>query len=392
MKAREAYKAYIAQIFDLAGIVGAKDKAARIFALETALAKLHWPRDETREAEKIYNPLTINELARFAPRFAWKAFFEEMGIKPPSGAKDLGARRVIIAEKSAFPKIADLFGKTPIATWRDYLVFHYLSEHASYLPKRFDDAYFAFYGTALTGRGAQLARDKRAVRFVGGVIGEGVGELYVAKYFPPEAKAKAQALVANLLKVYAERIKTRDWMTDATRAKALEKVMTMVVKIGYPDKWRDYSALQVDASDLLGNSQRSTVFGWNRDLNRLDDPVDRAEWGMTPQTVNAYYNPSFNEIVFPAAILQPPFFDPNADDAVNYGGIGAVIGHEISHAFDDQGSKFDANGSLRNWWTAEDRDRHPTRAVTHLVLTLPEQALRAAESTPTNVEEEVIHA
>lgn len=355
VKAREAYKAYIAQILEMGGVKDSGAKAARIFALETDIAKLHWPRDETREAEKIYNPITIAELARFAPGFDWDAYFKEMGITPPPGAKNLGVRQVIIAEKSAFPKLAALFAKTPVSTWRDYLTFHYLTDHAAYLPKRFDDANFAFFGKVLTGREAQLPREKRGVRFVGNVVGEGVGEIYVAKYFPPGAKAKAQELVSNLLKVYADRINTRDWMTQATRAKALEKIKTIMVKIGYPDTWRDYSALTADAGDLLGNQQRGTVWEWNRELKRLDGMVDRAEWGMTPQTVNAYYNPSFNEIVFPAAILQPPFFDPNADDAVNYGGIGAVIGHEISHGFDDQGSKYDSKGVLANWWTEADR-------------------------------------
>ncbi len=355
VKARAAYKDYVAQVFDLAGLPGGKDKAARIYALEAAIAKLHWPRDQTREAEKIYNPYTIAQLAKFAPKFPWETYFAEMGITAPPGKTKLGDRRVIIAEKSAFPKLAELFAKTPIATWRDYLTFHYLSDHAAFLPKRFDDANFAFFGTALTGREAQLARDKRGVRFLDAEIGEGVGQIYVSQYFPPESKAKAQALVANLLKVYGQRIQSADWMTPATRDKALEKVQSMVVKIGYPDKWRDYSALDVKADDLLGNDQRGAVFEWNHDLKRLDDKVDRAEWGMTPQTVNAYYNPSNNEIVFPAAILQAPFFDPNADDAVNYGGIGAVIGHEISHAFDDQGSKYDAKGVLQNWWTPADR-------------------------------------
>ncbi len=247
--------------------------------------------------------------------------------------------------------------------WRDYLTFHYLSGHAVYLPKRFDDARFEFYGKVLGGQREQLARDKRGVRFVGGLMGENVGRLYVARYFPADAKAKAQDLVRNLLDVYRQRIQTADWMSPETRRQALEKVGTFTVKIGYPDKWRDYSALRVDPEDLLGNQARGARFEWNRRLVRLDRPVDRGEWGMSPQTVNAYYNSSLNEIVFPAGILQPPFFDPNADAAVNYGGIGAVIGHEISHGFDDQGSKYDAEGVLRNWWTEADRKNFDDRTT-----------------------------
>ncbi len=361
VKVREAYKKYIAEILNLGSVSDADAKATRIFALEAEVAKLHWPRADRREAEKIYNPMKLSELAAFAPRFPWAAFFGEMGI-PLSSPK--GERQVIISEKSAFPGLAEVFAKTPVSTWSDYLVFHYLSDHAPYLPKRFDDANFAFYGKVLTGREQQLARDKRAVRFAGGRLGEAVGKIYVAKYFPPEAKAKAEALVNNLLRVYADRIQTRDWMSPETRARALEKAQSIFVKIGYPDKWRDYAAYDVQAGDLLGNAERGTEFEWRHDLVRLDDPVDRSEWGMTPQTVNAYYNPSLNEIVFPAAILQPPFFDPNADDAVNYGGIGAVIGHEISHAFDDQGSKYDAKGVLNDWWTATDRAAFDARTKT----------------------------
>ena len=253
-------------------------------------------------------------------------------------------------------------------------MFHYLSGHAASLPKRFDDARFEFYGKVLGGQREQLARDKRGVRAVGGLMGENVGRLYVARYFPADAKAKAQELVRNLLDVYRQRIQSADWMSPETRRQALEKVGTFTVKIGYPDTWRDYSALRVDPEDLIGNQARAARFEWNRRLARLDSPVDRAEWGMSPQTVNAYYSSALNEIVFPAGILQPPFFDPNADPAVNYGGIGAVIGHEISHGFDDQGSKYDAEGVLRNWWTEADR-RHfderthgPRRSVRDLYV------------------------
>jgi len=357
--ARTAYRPYIAEMLKLGGIADADTKADGIFTLETEIAKVHWARADRRDAEKTYNPMTVSELEAFAPGFPWTVYLNQRGIKNPPGA----VRKVVISEKTAFPPLAALFAATPVAVWRDYLAFHYLSDHAAYLPKRFDDARFAFFGKVLAGQREELARDKRGVRFLSGLLGEGIGKLYVARYFPAEAKAKAQDLVHNLLDVYRQRIETADWMSPATRAKALEKVASFTVKIAYPDKWRDYSKFEVKAEDLLGNEERGAEFNWNRNLVRLDDPVDRSEWGMTPQTVNAYYNESWNEIVFPAGILQPPFFDPNADDAVNYGGIGAVIGHEISHGFDDQGSKYDAKGVLQNWWTEADRKNFDGRTA-----------------------------
>src|SRR5262245_10873602 len=357
--AREAYRPYIATILRLGGIADEQAKAEAIFKLETEIAKLHWSRVERRDADKTYNPMAVSELERFASDFPWAAFLREGEITSPAGRE----RAVIVSEKTAFPPLAALFEQTPVAVWRDYLTFHYLSANAAYLPKRFDDARFEFYGKVLGGQREQLARDKRGVRFVGGMMGENVGRLYVARYFSADAKTKAQDLVRNLLAVYRQRIQTADWMSPETRRQALEKVGTFSVKIGYPDKWRDYSAFRVDPQDLLGNQARGARFEWNRRLVRLDQPVDRSEWGMSPQTVNAYYESSLNEIVFPAGILQPPFFDPNADDAVNYGGIGAVIGHEISHGFGDQGSKYDAEGVLRNWWTEADRQNFDGRTA-----------------------------
>jgi putative endopeptidase len=357
--ARNAYRAYVAEILRLGAIPDAEKKSEAIFDLEAAIARLHWPRAERRNAEKTYNPMSVAELERFAPQFPWNLYLKELGIP----GVDQGTRPVVVSENTAFPQLAALFANTPVSVWRDYLTYHYLSSHASYLPRRFDDARFDFYGKVLGGQMQQLAREKRGVRFVDGVIGQEVGKIYVAKYFSPQAKAKAQDLVANLLNVYRQRIQAADWMSPATREKALEKVANFTVKIGYPDKWRDYSKLQTNPDDLLGNAERASLFEWNRKLIRLDQPVDRGEWGMSPQTVNAYYEESLNEIVFPAAILQPPFFDPKADDAVNYGGIGAVIGHEISHAFDDQGSKYDAKGVLQNWWTPEDRKNFEGRTA-----------------------------
>ena len=357
---REAYKTYLRTMLEIAGAKNAKARAGRIFTLETEIAKVHWPVAERRDADKVYNPMTMSELKRFAPKFPWNAFFDGLQVpKSPSGE-----RTVIILEKSAFPKLASVFAKTPVAVWRDYLTVSYLHAHAPLLPKHVDDADFAFYGTALSGRSQQLAREKRAVQMLDRNIGEAVGKIYVAQYFPPEAKAKAKELVSNLLKTYDARIRALDWMSPETKEKAIAKVASFTVKIGYPDKWRDYSALEIRPGDLVGNMARAADYRWQYNMARLDGPVDKSEWGMRPQTVNAYYNPGFNEIVFPAAILQPPFFDPHADDAVNYGGIGAVIGHEIGHGFDDQGSKYDAKGVLNNWWTDADRKRFEERTTT----------------------------
>ena len=356
--ARNAYRVYIADILKLGNVADAETKADAIFELETAIARDEWSRAERRDADKTYNPMTAAELEKFAPQFPWDIYLREGGIDTKNGE-----RRLIVGENTAFPKLAAIFASTPVSVWRDYLTFHYLSSHAAYLPTRFDDRRFAFYSKVLGGQEEQLDRAKRGVHFLNGLIGEGVGQIYVARYFSPEAKAKAKDLVNNLLNVYRSRIETADWMSPETRKQALEKLARMTVKMGYPDKWRDYSKFRVVAGDLLGNDQRGGEFEWNRELTRLDSPVDRSEWGMSPQTVNAYYDSSLNEIVFPAAILQPPFFDSNADDAVNYGGIGAVIGHEISHGFDDQGSKYDAAGVLKNWWTPSDRKNFDARTA-----------------------------
>jgi len=349
--ARTAYHSFIAKMLALAGIADAQKKSDRIFALETEIAKAHWPAAERRNADNTYNPMKVSELEAFAPEFDWAGALKELEIGNPSASE----RALVVREKSAFPVLAKLFKSTPVSVWRDYLTFHYLRSHAAVLPKRFDEANFDFYGKVLSGNEKQLERSKRGAAFVDDNMGEASGKIYVTQHFPPSAKAKAQALVDNLIATYVEHIKTRDWMTPATKQQALEKLSHLRVKIGYPEKWRDYSLYQVDPNDVFGNATRGAEFEWHRRLARLDGSVDRSEWGMTPPTVNAYYNARGNEIVFPAAILQPPFFDANADDAVNYGGIGAVIGHEISHGFDDQGSKFDAMGVLRNWWTPEDR-------------------------------------
>ncbi|MBU6297753.1 MAG: M13 family metallopeptidase [Alphaproteobacteria bacterium] len=357
---RDAYSKYLTDMLTLAGFKNPEARAAKIYAVEKEIAEVSWTRADRRDEDKVYNPMPYPALKKLAPQFPWDAFFKEAGI-PLKSPK--GDRQVIVAEKSAFPKIAAIFGKTPVSVWRDYLAVHYLHVYAPYLPKKFDDTNFVFYGTVLGGRTAQLDRPTRGVHLLDNLLGEALGKLYVAKYFPPEAKAKALDLVHNLLKAYEQDIQTLAWMTPETRAKALDKLHHYMLKIGYPDKWRDYSAYKVVPGELVADVQAGNEFEWNRELKRLDNPVDKAEWGMTPPTINAYYNPSFNEIVFPAAILQPPFFDPNADDAVNYGGIGAVIGHEISHGFDDQGSKYTGAGVLQDWWTAEDRKNFDQRTT-----------------------------
>ena len=350
---RKAYKVYVADMLRLAGMDDADARAARILDLETQIARAQWDRADRRDEDKIYNPMPVSALKTLAPEFTWDAFFDEAKI-PTTGPK--GERQVIVAEKTAFPPLAKIFAATPVSTWRDYLILHYLHAYAGYLPKKFDARNFAFYGTVLAGNPQQLDRPTRGIHLVDNLLGEDLGKLYVARYFTPEAKAKAEQLVSNLLKAYEADIRTLTWMGPATREKALEKIGEFTPKIGYPSHWRDYSAYDVSRDDLIGDVQRGALFEWNRELARINQPVDKTEWGMTPPTINAYYNPAFNEIVFPAAILQAPFFDPKADDAVNYGGIGMVIGHEISHGFDDQGSKYDGKGVFRDWWTKEDRD------------------------------------
>ena len=344
-----AYKKYLADMLSIAGRSDASGRAEKIYALELALAKVSWPAADRRDADKIYNPMSVADLKKLAPGFDWGALFQAAGV-----ADKGGQRKVIVAENTAFPNLAKVFASTPIDVWRDYMTVRYLHHFAAYLPKKVDDTDFAFYGTALGGKTAQLERPTRGIRLLDNSMGEALGHLYVARYFPPEAKAKALQLVKNLLAAYDADIRTLAWMTPATRAKALDKLHATALKIGYPDHFRDYSALAIDRGDLIKSVKATAVFEWNRELKRIDGPVDRTEWGMTPPTNNAYNNPNLNEVVFPAGILQPPYFDPNADDAVNYGEIGATIGHELSHSFDDQGAKYNARGVLQNWFTPED--------------------------------------
>jgi putative endopeptidase len=343
---REGYKKYIAAMLTLAGEKDAEKRAADIYALEEKIAAVHWTRVQNRDPQKTYNKMTIAELQKTAPDMDWKPWLNATGLGKQAA--------VNVNQPTAITGIAKLVASEPIAVWKDYLELHLLSEAAPYLPKAFVDTRFDFYGKTLTGTPQLKDRWKRGVDQVTGAMGEAVGKLYVAKYFTPETKAQADQLVKNLLTAMGQRLDALTWMSPETKAKAKGKLATYNPKIGYPKKWRDYSKLVVKAGDAFGNADRAAAFEYDRRLAKLGKPVDRDEWGMTPMTVNAYYNPALNEIVFPAAILQPPFFDPNADDAVNYGGIGAVIGHEISHGFDDQGSQYDATGKLENWWTKDD--------------------------------------
>jgi putative endopeptidase len=343
---RGQYREHLERLLTLAGQPDAAASARTILALETEIAKLHWPRAERRDRDKTYNPETRAQLASLAPGFPWDAALEAAGL----GA----VPEVIVAELTAMGPLAELFRTTPVESWRAYLRYHYLRQHAALLPTALDQEVFAFFGHTLNGQPEQRARWKRAVEATNGALGEAVGQLYVARYFPPASKAAMLALVAHLRRAYAARIAALPWMSAETKQAAAEKLATFRPKIGYPDHWRDYAALEVRRGDAFGNATRAAVYEWRRDSDRLGKPTDRDEWHMTPQTVNAYYNPAFNEIVFPAAILQPPFFDPAADIAVNYGGIGGVIGHEMGHGFDDQGSKSDAHGVQRPWWNQQD--------------------------------------
>lgn len=340
------YKAFVAQTLTLAGVADAAAKASAIYDLEHRIAEIHWTPAKRRERDLTYNKKSRAELRAFAPEAPWDAMLE---------ASDLsGASSVVLREFDAIQQLAALFRATPAATWRDYLKFHTVRNRADVLPKAIDDASFAFYGAELRGTPEQKERWKRGVAAVNDALGEAVGRLYVERHFPPESKAQMDELVGNLRKALADRIEKLSWMSAETKARAQEKLAKFTPKIGYPEKWRDYSALEVIDGDAYGNAARAAAFEWAYEVSRLDKPVDRTEWGMTPQTVNAYYSPTRNEIVFPAAILQAPFFDPLADPAVNYGAIGAVIGHEIGHGFDDQGRKSDGDGFLRDWWTAAD--------------------------------------
>ena len=350
----EAYQTHIKKMLALTHLETGTQTAEEIVALETRLAKDHWDRVKSRDDTLTYNKKNLKELAELTPGFDWPMFFEK--TKAP------GIAEVVIRQPSYFTAMAKALDEVSLATWKNWLKWSILRNEAPLLSQPFVDENFAFYGKTLTGSQELRPRWKRGVGAVEGALGEAVGKLYVAKVFPPAAKVRMQQLVANLLEAYRLDIQSLAWMSPATKTKAFEKLKKFTPKIGYPDHWRDYSALEIRRGDLVGNMKRSSLFETDRQIAKLGKPVDRSEWLMTPQTVNAYYNPGMNEIVFPAAILQPPFFDLEADDAVNYGGIGAVIGHEVGHGFDDQGSKYDGDGNLNDWWTDADRKEFEARA------------------------------
>jgi len=346
---RAKYLVHVGNLLRLAGFSEPEARAKGVVALETRLAEVHWTKVETRQEEKTYNSVKAADLAKDYPGLDWTPFLTTLGVQ------DQGV--FIFEQPSAIRGTAKLIASEPLGTWKDYLASQLLESAAPFLPKAFVDESFDFRGRVLSGQPENQPRWKRGVDLVSMVLGEAVGKLYVAKYFPPEAKAQADQLVKNVIIAMDARLAKVTWMDPATREQARAKLASFTPKIGYPSKWRDYSKLTVKPGDALGNVMRAREFRYNRELDKIGKPIDRTEWGMTPMTVNAYANFDWNEIVFPAAILQPPFFDPKADPAVNYGGIGAVIGHEISHHFDDQGRKYDKEGKLADWWTPEDVKR-----------------------------------
>lgn len=357
---RTAYIAFIERMFELTNLaepfgMTAETAAHTIMDFETKLAKHHWDKVTLRDANKRYNPVAANELNAEFPGFDYTRWIEGLG----SSVEDFGT--VIVGQPSYVEAISQIWEKEPLEAWKLYLVWKTINARASYLSDEIVNANFDFYGKTLSGTEELRDRWKRGVGVVEGYLGEELGKEYVAVHFPPEHKQKMLTLVENLLEAYRQSISTLEWMTEETRERALEKLEKFVTKIGYPDQWRDYSELELAEGELLENLRRATLFEHNFQLNRIGQPVDKHEWLMSPQTVNAYYMPPANEIVFPAAILQAPYFDPEADEAANYGGIGAVIGHEIGHGFDDQGSKYDGTGALNNWWTDADREEFSQR-------------------------------
>ena len=352
---REAYKAHITKMFLLKGDdeSAALKTAETVLAIETDLAKVSKTRMETRIAEKNFHKMSLHDLKVLAPGFDWGAYFTALGLPDPG--------ELNVSQTEFMKGMSELIAKYPVEDWRTYLTWHLLDGSANYLSTAFVQQNFDFFGKTLSGSEVLRPRWKRVLATTSGGLGEGLGQIYVERYFPPESKERMIKLVENLRLSFAERIKKLDWMTDETKEKALAKLDAITVKIGYPDKWKDYSTLNIVPDNYLLNVQNSRAFEFKRDLAKVGNKVDKTEWGMTPQTVNAYYNPTNNEIVFPAGILQPPFFNKDADDAVNYGAIGVVIGHEMTHGFDDQGRKFDKEGNMNDWWTEADAERFKSK-------------------------------
>ncbi|HMK38053.1 MAG TPA: M13 family metallopeptidase, partial [Bacteroidota bacterium] len=353
---RSQYLGHIQKLLELAGddAATAAANAKSVMAIETRLANASMTRVEQRDPNATYHRMSVSDLGDLAPGFEWKAYFMAIGKSSPGP--------VNVEQPGFFKEVGVMMHQVPLAEWKTYLRWHVVNAAAPWLSSAFVTENFRFHGQVMTGAKEIQPRWKRALTSTDRNLGDALGTQYVKRYFPPAAKARAMEMVENLRIAFRERLKTRTWMSDDTKAKALDKLAAFTVKIGYPEKWRDYSALTIDRGSFIANLMRASEFEFKRDLDKIGQPVDRTEWGMTPPTVNAYYNPQLNEIVFPAGILQPPFFDPEADDAVNYGGMGAVIGHEMTHGFDDEGNKFDSDGNLKDWWKPVDRIAFDSRA------------------------------
>ena len=352
---RTAYRAYVQRVQELAGIPGAAARADRIVALETAMAKQQWSPEQSRDIAKLNDPETVQGLKAKAPEFDWSLMLKTAGLE--------SSPQVLMAQNTAVAALGKTLVATPLPVWKEYLAYRFVSDHATFLPKAFDDARFAFYGKTLSGVPTQRERWKRGVQLMNGALGEEVGAIYVARYYPPQSERQMNELIENLREAYQQRIGSSSWMDASTRQAALVKLAAFEPRVGHPTKYIDYTSLAVDRGDLLGNAVRAAQFQHELALSRFPKPVDRTLWAMTPQTVNAYYNPLSNQITFPAAILQPPYFDPNADPAVNYGAIGAIIGHEMGHGFDDQGSQFGPTGKFENWWSDAAKASFKTRTA-----------------------------
>ena len=353
---RDQYLAHVQKMFQLLGddpaVAGANAKT--VMAIETRLAKASMTRVERRNPEATYNKMSLAQLVSSAPGLDWKTYFSSIGLPSPGP--------INVGQPLFFKEAGKMMREIPLAEWKTYLRWTAVNNAAPWLSTAFVNENFHFFGTVLTGAPENQPRWKRALNAENTALGEAVGMLYVRKHFSPEAKARSREMVENLRNAFRERLQTRKWMSEGTKSKAIGKLDALSVKIGYPDKWRDYSSLDIDRGAIVANIMRATNFESERQLKQIGKPVDRSEWGMTPPTVNAYYSPTLNEIVFPAGILQPPLYDPHADDAVNYGGMGAVIGHEMTHGFDDQGSQFDAAGNLKDWWVVSDKNSFQARA------------------------------
>ena len=351
---RAAYRVYVARMLTLAGAGGAEAKADRIVALETRLSQDQWTPERRRDPQATYNPMSRTQLAALAPQFVWTATLAHVGL----GAMPT----VVVREPSAVAAAGRQLAAEPLSTWKDYLTFRFVSDHAQFLPAAFDEAHFQVYGHTLHDVQAQSTRWKRGVRLLDDDLGEAVGRIYIERHWSPETDRQVSELIGDLRAAYADKIRHAAWMDDATRKAALEKLASFDPRVGHPEKYIDYASLKVSRTDPLANAMAASQFEWRLSLSRLGGPVDRTLWGMTPQTVNAYYDPTMNQVTFPAAILQPPFFDPAADPAVNYGETGATIGHEMGHGFDDEGRQFDAHGRLRDWWTPASAQRYTAHA------------------------------